>query len=204
MKGSYKKYKKFSKLLLKINLGHNSHKRDNRTLDKKEIKKNLIQNSFFNLEQPEIEYVSKLDLYSPETVNKNNLLQSIKTLPNDNKQSVNTSPEKKISNYNEGQKLQSNGEKFANQLKENKLENKRRELEIKISKIKGILKTLNEDLSKILSEIDNLKLDFDVLNNNKTNLLIEKNFKKQVITSELLDKKNFKNRYNKFFTYFIQ
>ena len=73
-------------------------------------------------------------------------------------------------------------------IKENKLENDRRDIEIKINKIKSIIKPLNESLTKIINEIESLKLDFDVLENKKTYSIIEKNLKKKVIEKELTDK----------------
>ena len=177
------KFKNFSKLLYSINLHKKRNLRKCKTIEKK-VKKNSTQNSSFNLLEPEIEYVSKLNFYNPESSEENNLFQTIKTTPNFNKLSLKFR-HKKTFNIDE-EKLQNNGEKFENKEKEYKLENKRKDLEVKINKIKGLIKPLNEELSKVISEIDNLKLDFEVLQNNKTNSLIEKNFKKKVIANELI------------------
>ena len=177
------KFKNFSKLLYSINLHKKRNLRKCKTIEKK-VKKNSTQNSSFNLLEPEIEYVSKLNFYNPESSEENNLFQTIKTTPNFNKLSLKFR-HKKTFNIDE-EKLQNNGEKFENKEKEYKLENKRKDLEVKINKIKGLIKPLNEELSKVISEIDNLKLDFEVLQNNKTNSLIEKNFKKKVIAKELI------------------
>jgi len=73
-----------------------------------------------------------------------------------------------------------------NRIFENKLENRRKELENKIFKIKEDLKPLNEDLAKIISEIDNLKLDYEILHNNKTCSIIEKTIKKNLMINTLI------------------
>ena len=73
-----------------------------------------------------------------------------------------------------------------NRLFENKLENRRKELENEIIKIKENLKPLNEELTKILSEIDNLKLDYEILQNNKTCSIIEKTIKKNLMINTLI------------------
>ena len=52
------------------------------------------------------------------------------------------------------------------------MENERRDIEIKINKIKSIIEPLNERLTKIINEIESLKLDFDVLENKKTYSII--------------------------------
>ena len=73
-----------------------------------------------------------------------------------------------------------------NRIFENKLENRRKELENKIFKIKEDLKPLNKDLTKIISEIDNLKLDYEILQNNKTCSIIEKTIKKNLMINTLI------------------
>ena len=80
-----------------------------------------------------------------------------------------------------------------NRIFENKLENRRKELENKIINIKENLKPLNEELTKILSEIDNLKLDYEILQNNKTCSIIEKNIKKNLIINNMITPKELKN-----------
>ena len=111
----------------------------------------------------------------------------MKTMPNFNSPPSNfQNNNNNIRTFIEEHKLQSKEDKFANQIKENKLENKRKDLESKISKLKSLINTLNEDLSKKISEIDNLKIDFEALQNNK--IIIEKNFKKQIISKEFLNK----------------
>ena len=191
MKESCKKFKNFSKLLYNINFNQTHYIRNSKTFAKREIKKNSNHNSFSNLIEPEVEYVSKLNFYSPEATIDHSLLNNINTMPN-------FSPSLKIQNKNirayiEEHKLQTFEEnKFTNQIKENKLENKRKDLEKKINKIKTLINSLNEELSKIITETENLKLDFEVLQNNKTISIIEKNFKKKIKANELFlkSKKN--------------
>ena len=187
MKGSYKKFKNFSKLLYNINFCQTHYMRNSKTFDKKEIKQINKQNSSSNLVEPEIEYVSKLNFYSPETIQEKDLYKNIRVMQNNNIKSL-EHKNKKNNLYIEEQKFQTNEDKYANKLKENKLENERRDIEIKINKIKSIIEPLNERLTKIINEIESLKLDFDVLENKKTYSIIEKNLKKNVIEKELTDK----------------
>ena len=187
MKGSYRKFKNFSKLLYNINFCQTHYMRNNKTFDKKEIKQMKKQNSFSNLIEPEIEYVSKLNFYSPEATQENDLYQNIRVIHHSKIKSSERKT-KKNSLYIEEQKFQSNEDKYSNKLKENKLENDRRDVEIKIKKIKNIIKPLNENLIKIINEIESLKLDFDVLENKKTYSIIEKNLKNKIIEKELTDK----------------
>ena len=187
MKGSYKKFKNFSKLLYNINFCQTHYMRNSKTFDKKEIKQINKQNSSSNLVEPEIEYVSKLNFYSPETIQEKDLYKNIRVMQNNNINSL-EHKNKKNNLYIEEQKFQTNEDKYANKLKENKLENERRDIEIKINKIKSIIEPLNERLTKIINEIESLKLDFDVLENKKTYSIIEKNLKKNVIEKELTDK----------------
>ena len=187
MKGSYKKFKNFSKLLYNINFCQTHYMRNSKTFDKKGIKQINKQNSSSNLIEPEIEYVSKLNFYSPENIQEKDIYQNIRVMHNYNIMSF-EHKNKKNNLYIEEQKFQSNEDKYANKLKENKLENDRRDIEIKINKIKSIIKPLNESLTKIINEIESLKLDFDVLENKKTYSIIEKNLKKNVLEKELTDK----------------
>ena len=55
--------------------------------------------------------------------------------------------------------------KLENIYKENILEKKREELEIKINKIKSLMKPLSFELAKTLKKIDNYKLELDIINN---------------------------------------
>ena len=154
----FKRFKKFSKLLYNLNLGQTQYKNNRKTLNRNSSFKK--DNCSYNLINPEIEYVTKLNFFIPKSPSIEN---------------------KKTSNSVE------------NKILENKLENKRKELENKISKRKQNIKTLNEDLSKIISEIDNLKLDFEVLQNNKTCSMIEKNIKKNIALNSFISPKRERN-----------
>ena len=128
-RGSYKRFKNFSKLLFNINFGQIHHLRNSKTFDKKESQKNIKQNSYSYLIDPEIEYVTQLNFYNLELPKEKNILYHLRTMPNFNMFSLN--PENKnIREIMEEHKLLSNQDKFTNQIKENKLENKRRDLEI--------------------------------------------------------------------------
>ena len=193
-KCSQKKFKNFSKLLFNINFPPNHCSRNSKTFDKKENKNNTKQCSCSHLIEPEIDYVSKLNFINPESEGKkeNNILYNIKTMPNFNIQSlIGKNKNINIRAFLEEHKYQSNEEKIANQIKENKLEGKRKDLEIKINKLKKLINSLNDEMTKIISETDNLKLDYEALQNNKT--IIEKNFKKQIMAKELLIKKPKRN-----------
>ena len=96
-----------------------------------------------------------------------------------------------IRTFLEEHKFQSNEEKYANQIKENRLENKRKDLEIKINKLKELINSLNEEIKNIIYESENLKLDYEALQNNK--IIIEKNFKKQIMVKELSHNKTIRN-----------
>ena len=154
MKGSYKRFRNFSKLLYNKNLGQTQYIRSSKTFDKNSSFKR--DNSSSNLIKPEIEYVTKLNFFEP----KSPILEKKKTLSS-----------------------------VENKILENKLENKRKELENKIFQIKQDLKLLNEELIKTISEIDNLKLDFEILQNNKTCSIIEKNLKKSIVINSIFSPK---------------
>ena len=154
----FQRYRNFSKLLYNKNLGQTQYNLKRKTLNRNSSFKK--DNSSYNLINPEIEYVTKLNFFIPKSPNLEN---------------------KKESNSVE------------NKILENKLENKRKELENKISKKKQNLKSLNEELTKIISEIDNLKLDFEVLQNNKTCSMIEKNIKKNIALNSYVSPKRERN-----------
>ena len=167
MKGSYKRFRNFSKLLYNINLGHTQYIRSSKTFERdSSLRKD---NSSSNLIKPEIEYVTKLNYYIPKSPNL------------ENKKRTNSLVENKIL--------------------ENKLENRRKELENKIVKIKENLKPLNDNLTKIISEIDNLKLDFEILQNNKTCSIIEKNIKKNFFLYNIISPKREHNFFHLPFLY---
>lgn len=174
MKASYKRNENFSKLLYNINFYKPPIVRNSKTVDKNEnLKKD---DSSPNIFKPEIEYVTKLNFFNPKTTKENDTIDSFNTMNNINDKTTNTILKKNKINSSD-----------ANKIFENNLENKRKRLENKIINIKILLKPLNEDLKKILSEIENLKLDFEILQNNNTCSIIEKNFKKKLL---LIDTSN--------------
>ena len=188
-KWSEKKFKHFSKLLFNINFHPNHCLRNSKTFDKKENKNKKKQYSFSYLIEPEIEYVSKLNFYNPENEEQkaNIIPYNLKTMPNFKGKYKNLN----IRTFLEEHKFQSNEEKYANQIKENRLENKRKDLEIKINKLKELINSLNEEIKNIIYESENLKLDYEALQNNK--IIIEKNFKKQIMVKELSHNKTIRN-----------
>ena len=188
-KWSEKKFKHFSKHLFNINFHPNHCLRNSKTFDKKENKNKKKQYSFSYLIEPEIEYVSKLNFYNPENEEqKTNIIPyNLKTMPNFKGKYKNLN----IRTFLEEHKYQSNEEKYANQIKENRLENKRKDLEIKINKLKELINSLNEEIKNIIYESENLKLDYEALQNNK--IIIEKNFKKQIMVKELSHYKTIRN-----------
>ena len=188
-KWSEKKFKHFSKHLFNINFHPNHCLRNSKTFDKKENKNNKKQYSFSYLIEPEIEYVSKLNFYNPENEEQkaNIIPYNLKTMPNFKGKYKNLN----IRTFLEEHKFQSNEEKYANQIKESRLENKRKDLEIKINKLKELINSLNEEIKNIIYESENLKLDYEALQNNK--IIIEKNFKKQIMVKELSHNKTIRN-----------
>ena len=68
--------------------------------------------------------------------------------------------------------------KFENIYKENILESKRAEIETKINKIKGLMDPLSLELSKTLKQIDNYKLDLEII---KTFNFSDSKFRKQYL-----------------------
>ena len=88
-RGSHKRFKNFSKLLFNINFAQTHYLRNSKTLDKKQNKNTSQQNSYSHLIIPEIDYVSKLSFYSPESSkDDNNILNNFKTVPNFNPSSL--------------------------------------------------------------------------------------------------------------------
>ena len=70
--------------------------------------------------------------------------------------------------------------RIENIFKENTLENKRQELEIKIKKIKDLMDSLSKELSDILTQIEDSKIDLEIFNNYKNySLLDDKKYQKK-------------------------
>ena len=157
MKRSFKKFRNCSKFLYNINFGQTHYSHYSRNSKTFDRK----SNSSFRKEN------SSSNLIQPEIEYVTKLNFFIPKSPNiENKKTSNLFIENKIM--------------------EKKLENRRKELEDKIIKIKTDLKPLNDELTKIISELDNLKLDYEVLQNNKTCSIIEKTIKKNLISNHLI------------------
>ena len=87
-------------------------------------------------------------------------------------------------------KKKKTGTKYENKLeniyKENFLEKKRAEIELKISKIKSLMKPLSMELANTLKKIENYKLDLEIINNFNFS---ENNFRK-IYLSQLKSNSN--------------
>ena len=111
---------------------------------KKNNKNKLFHQEFINSKFPSISKNSTMDF------SKKGRRKSILLIRKKKKKKTGTSKyEKKLENI----------------YKENILEKKREELEIKINKIKSLMKPLSFELAKTLKKIDNYKLELDIINN---------------------------------------
>ena len=111
---------------------------------KKNNKNKLFHQEFINSKFPSISKNSTMDF------SKKGRRKSILLIRNLKEEKTGTSKyEKKLENI----------------YKENILEKKREELEIKINKIKSLMKPLSIELAKTLKKIDNYKLELDIINN---------------------------------------
>ena len=144
------------------------------------------------------EYVSKLKYYSPELNTKGNKRETLynihtskeiptifgkyqvfdyKNFEENNKKLISKINVKKqifeTNIYDEMEHTRYVG-RLENMYKENTLEKKRHELEIKIKKIKSLIDPLSKELSDTLSQIENSKIDLDILKNYSNSLLGKK------------------------------
>ena len=85
------------------------------------------------------------------------------------------------------------GDKLENIYKEASLENKRKEIETKIEKIKRIMEPLSSELTKILKKIDNYKLELELIKNFDFS---ESNFKKIYLSQKKSSNTNMSNPNN--------
>ena len=188
----------------------NNLSRNNRLLQKKTTKFNNLKlnlneklNSIFSFDE---EYVSKLKYYSPELNlkgNKKETLYNINTSGQvttifkkyqiedsksyeENKRRLMSkiNIKKQIfekSIYNQMEHTRYVG-RLENMYKENTLEKRRQELQEKIKKIKSLIEPLSKELSDILGQIENSKIDLEIFNNYRN--LIDKNMKKKFLYKE--------------------
>ena len=161
----------------------------NKKKHKKKLKINLIDKAdIFSLDE---EYVSKLKYYSPDlnrkgfkketlyNINTSNdlpiIFKKYQIIDNKNFEEnrkklmskINVKKqifEKNI--YDEMEHTRYVG-RLENMYKENTLETKRHELELKIKKIKSLMELLSKELSDTLSQIENSKIDLDIFQNYK-------------------------------------
>ena len=188
----------------------NNLSRNNRLLQKKRTKFNNLKlnlneklNSIFSFDE---EYVSKLKYYSPELNlkgNKKETLYNINTSGQvttifkkyqiedsksyeENKRRLMSkiNIKKQIfekSIYNQMEHTRYVG-RLENMYKENTLEKRRQELQEKIKKIKSLIEPLSKELSDILGQIENSKIDLEIFNNYRN--LLDKNMKKKFLYKE--------------------
>ena len=182
---------KYPYLLTAYNKTYKNRKlkdRNNKSYNSTHNKLKINTNNTFCLFNPDEEYVTKLNffnigvyrrdtkkkitLYNLNTVTK---FPSILKKDSDNVESfkekkriLNELNSKKVvydkTNNDESSK-QTYVHRYENTVKENKLEKERKEIEKKIFKLKEMIKTLSNELSIIIKEIENLKLDVDIMNN---------------------------------------
>ena len=201
-------YNKNYKTPLNIRSNKSYH---NHTLNKM----TLTENNTFSLFNPDEEYVTKLNFFNIGAKN-NNLkkitLYNLNTVPifpsilkKDSENVESFKEKKRILNElnlkktvfdkqnNSDSSKQTYVNRYENTFKENNLEKERKEIEKKIYKLKEMIKSLSNELSVTIHEIDNLKLDVDIMNNYTSyNLFNNKNINNQNIN----DSNNEKNDEN--------
>ena len=158
-------------------------------------RKNLEIKSLSNFDE---EYIQRLKYRLSEITstkkNKNSVINSKFPSISKNSQTFNFSRQRArrkstilIKNLKEEKKT---GTKYENKLeniyKENFLEKKRAEIELKISKIKSLMKPLSMELANTLKKIENYKLDLEIINNFNFS---ENNFRK-IYLSQLKSNSN--------------
>ena len=158
-------------------------------------RKNLEIKSLSNFDE---EYIQRLKYRLSEITstkkNKNSVINSKFPSISKNSQTFNFSRQRArrkstilIKNLKEEKKT---GTKYENKLeniyKENYLEKKRAEIELKISKIKSLMKPLSMELANTLKKIENYKLDLEIINNFNFS---ENNFRK-IYLSQLKSNSN--------------
>lgn len=158
-------------------------------------RKNLEIKSLSNFDE---EYIQRLKYRLSEITstkkNKNSVINSKFPSISKNSKTFNFSRQRArrkstilIKNLKEEKKT---GTKYENKLeniyKENFLEKKRAEIELKINKIKSLMKPLSIELANTLKKIENYKLDLEIINNFN---ISENNFRK-IYLSQLKSNSN--------------
>ena len=190
---NYKNITKYPYLLTTYNRNDNNRKlnvRNNKSYgnSRNKLKITINTNNTFSLFNPDEEYVTKLNFFNIGTnridTKKRVSLYNLNIVPKfpnilkkdstnsesykEKKRILNELSSKKIAydkeNNNESSK-QTYVNRYENSVKENKLEKERKEIEKKIYKLKEMIKVLSNELSMNIKEIDNLKLDIDIMKN---------------------------------------
>ena len=158
-------------------------------------RKNLEIKSLSNFDE---EYIQRLKYRLSEITstkkNKNSVINSKFPSISKNSKTFNFSRQRArrkstilIKNLKEEKKTATKYEnKLENIYKENFLEKKRAEIELKISKIKSLMKPLSIELANTLKKIENYKLDLEIINNFNFS---ENNFRK-IYLSQLKSNSN--------------
>ena len=177
-------------------------------------KLNLKANNTFTLYNPDEEYVTKLNFFNIGA-KRSNLkkvtLYNLNTVPqfpsiiqkdNENLESfiekkriLNELKERKTmfdkNNNSDGSK-QSYVNRYENSFKENLLEKERKEIEKKMYKLKEMIKSLSNELSVTLKEIDSLKLDVQIMQNFRSYNIFNNN----IYNNKKTENKNKENNNN--------
>ena len=164
-------------------------------------KLNIKGNNTFILYNPDEEYVTKLNFFNIETKRSNikkitlynlNTVPQFPTIIKKDSENIESFKEKKRilnelksrktmfdkNNNSEGSK-QTYVNRYENAFKENKLEKERKEIEKKIYKLKEMIKSLSNELSITLKEIDSLKLDVQIMQNYRSYNIFNNNINKK-------------------------
>ena len=213
--------KNYPYLLTSYNKYYNTHLniKSNKSHNKTHNKLTININNTFNLYNPDEEYVTKLNFFNIGAMRdytKKVTLYNLNTLPQfpsiikkdtDNMESF--KEKKRILNELKSKKTmfdkKNNSEsskqtyvnRFENTYKENQLEKERKEIEKKMYKLKEMIKSLSNELSITIKEIDNLKIDVDIMSNYRSyNLFSTPQYTKKIsikIKEKEKDKENNSN-----------
>jgi hypothetical protein len=210
---------KYPYLLTTYNKNYNTPKniRSNKSYhNHSHYKMTINENNAYSLYNPDEEYVTKLNFFNigakNDKINNNKItLYNLNTVPvfpsilkkdTDNVESF--KEKKRILNElklkqtlfdkvnNTENSKQTYVNRYENTFKENQLEKERKEIERKIFKLKEMIKSLSNELSSTIQEIDNLKLDVDIMQNFRSYNLFNSNQIKNSI-NEIKDE-NYKRR----------
>jgi len=196
---SYISITKYPYLLTTYNKNYNKqlNNRNNKSYNNTHNKMTININNTFCLFNPDEEYVTKLNFFnigSRRDNKKRETLYNLNTVPQfpsilkkDHENAESFKEKKRILNElnskkalydkenNSDDSKQTYVNRYENTIKENKLEKERKEIEKKIYKLKEMVKSLSNELSITIKEIDNLKLDVDIMQNYRSYNLFNKN-----------------------------